>query len=61
LTATVYSGASLTGDILETETITFSIVLDDNPNASPVVTNPGTQNNDEGDVVSLQIAMKIQV
>jgi hypothetical protein len=55
MSTTVYSGGNRTGDVLDVQTISFSIVLDEVENMAPVVTNPGTQNNEEGDQVSLQI------
>ncbi len=55
LTAIAYSGSSLSGNILGEKTIQFSIVNEVGENNPPVVTNPGTQNSNEGDTISLPI------
>jgi len=55
ISATAYSGSGQGGTTLGTLALQFSIVTTGGSNIPPNVTNPGSQNNNEGDLISLQI------
>ncbi len=56
VTATAYTGANLGGSVIgQPLIIQFSVTAQVGSNSAPIVNNPGTQINSEGDAVSLQI------